>query len=200
MMKLDMQIEDRSSSGIRLIPLQTRLLSKRQVFLTGEVNMDMADAFVQQMMYLDQEGEKISIYLNSCGGEVDAGLVIYDVLQSAKSSIDVYCIGHAYSMAAVLLASGPKGHRFILPHSKVMIHEPSIESGIAGSAVSVKRVSDSIAETRTLTIELLMKHTGRKKAEIIKALSYDNFMNAKEAIQFGLCDRIVDGPERVDPE
>ncbi|MCR4838348.1 MAG: ATP-dependent Clp protease proteolytic subunit [Eubacterium sp.] len=193
-------IEVDTAKGLQGISLETRLLMRRRIFLTGEIDMEMANDFVQQMMYLDREGEEIRIYLNSCGGEVDAGLVIYDMMQAAESSISVCCVGHAYSMAAILLAAAPKGQRLILPHSKVMIHEPLIAGGIGGSASSIKKVSDSIMETRKLTVELLMKHTGQKKEDLEQALSFDNYMNAEEAIAFGLCDRIINAPERMREE
>ena len=190
MIRTNMSIEVESAMGMRVIPLETRLLSQRKVFLSGEINMEMADDFAQQMMYLKESKEAVQIYLNSHGGEVDAGLMIYDVIRSAGSLVSICCTGRAYSMAAILLASAPKGKRSILPHSKVMIHEPLIPGGIGGSASSIKKISDSMMKTRKLTIELLMEHTGKKKSEVEKSISYDHFMDAKEAIAFGICDRI----------
>ena len=197
MISTNTMIEMETAKGLQTVSLETRLFMRRRIFLTGEIDMNMANDFVRQMMYLDREGEEIRIYLNSCGGEVDAGLVIYDVLQAAESSVSICCVGRAFSMAAILLSAAPKGQRLILPHSKVMIHEPLIPGGIGGSASSIRKVSDSIMETRELTINLLAKHTGRGREELEKALSYDNYMNAEEAVAFGLCDRIINTPEKV---
>ena len=130
----------------------------------------------------------------------NGGTMMEKVCGAMESSISVCCVGHAYSMAAILLAAAPKGQRLILPHSKVMIHEPLIAGGIGGSASSIKKVSDSIMETRKLTVELLMKHTGQKKEDLEQALSFDNYMNAEEAIAFGLCDRIISAPDRMREE
>jgi ATP-dependent Clp protease protease subunit len=120
-----------------------------------------------------------------------AGLLMYDIIQSARNTINMYCIGQAYSMAAILLASGPKGHRFILPHSKVMIHEPLISNGIGGSATNIKSISDSILETKSLIIELLKKHVTVDRSFIEEAIAFDNFMKPNEAITFGICDKVV---------
>ncbi len=144
------------------------------------------------MLYLQQESnEPITIYINSPGGSVNAGLVIYDCIQSSEIEINIICAGMAASMAAIILAGGQKGHRFILPHSKVMIHEPLISHGVGGSATSIKNISDSIIETRELVNNILAKHTGKTLEEINKATSFDNYMNAKEAIEFGLCDEVA---------
>jgi len=192
MITANTDIEVESAQGLRTISLETRLLTQRKIFLTGEINMKMANDFVRQMMYLQEQDEEMTIYLNSLGGEVDAGLLIYDVIRAAGSRVNIICMGRAYSMAAILLASGPKGQRLILPHSRVMIHEPLIPDGIGGSASSIKKVSDSIMETRKLTIDLLVEHTGQKRSVLEKALGYDHYMNSKEAVEFGICDRIVD--------
>jgi ATP-dependent Clp protease protease subunit len=162
------------------------------LFLTGEVTSEMANDFVSQMLYLAASDEPINIYINSPGGSVNAGLVIYDTIQalSEKLEINMYCIGMAASMGAIILAGGQKGRRFILPHSKVMIHEPLISGGIGGSATSIKKTSDSILETKAITNGILAKHTGKSIKEINKATSFDNYMNAKEAIEFGICDEI----------
>lgn len=185
------KLEVESAQGTRIESLETRLMMQRKIFLSGEIDMIMADDFARQMMYLMESEEPLKIYINSMGGEVDAGLLIYDMICSAGDRVSIYCMGRAYSMAALLLAAAPKGQRMILPHAKVMIHEPLIPGGIGGCASSIKKVSDSIMKTRKLAIELLMKHTGRKRTELEKALSFDNFMSAEEAIAFGICDRVV---------
>lgn len=182
-----------SSRGYDSISLETILLDERKIFLSGKTDMKMADDFVRQMMYLEkQSSEDINIYINGPGGDVEAGLLIYDVMQSAESTINTYCMGMAYSMAAFLLAAGDVGHRFILPHSTVMIHEPYISSSIGGNASTIRNLADSILDTKKTSIDILVKHTGKTRKEIEKAISYDNYMSANEAVAFGICDKIVE--------
>lgn len=184
-------IEEETNAGVREISLYTRQFMERKIFLTGEIDRNLANRFLAQMMYLRQMGEEeIHIYINSSGGEVNAGLMIYDVLVGMDIPVNLYCTGMAASMAAVILAAGQKGRRFILPHSKTMIHEPLLPNGVGGSASSIKNISDSILETRNLISEILAKHTGKSVKEILKATSYDNYMNAEESIAFGICDAI----------
>lgn len=185
-------IEDESFNGRQTIYLQTRQFSERKLFINGTVTDEMANNFVATMMYLAKTNEPIDIYLNSPGGSVNAGLVIYDLIQECEGKIpvNIYCTGMGASMGAVILAGGQKGRRFILPHSKVMIHEPLITGGVGGSASSIKKTADSILDTRELINEILVKHTGKTKEEIEEATSFDNFMTAQEAIEFGLCDEI----------
>ncbi|MGN0168504.1 MAG: ClpP family protease [Acetatifactor sp.] len=185
-------VEVESSQGIREISLTTRALSKRNVFLNGEINDETANAVVMQLMYLDEENnEDIRLYINSCGGEVNSGLLIYDTLQFMKSPVHIYCMGMAASMAAIILAGGQKGRRYILPHSKTMIHEPLISRGMGGSATSIKNISDSILETKRILNGILAKHTGRTPEEIDEATAFDHYMNAEESVAFGLCDKVT---------
>ena len=165
----------------------------RKIFLTGEINAEMANAFLSEILFLEQEPTKpVTIYINSPGGEVNAGLMIYDVIQGSGLEINMVCTGMAASMAAILLAGGKKGHRYILKHSKVMIHEPLIPRGVGGSATSIKNISESILETRKLVNGILAEHTGKTMEAIDEATSFDNFMNAEEAIAFGLCDAVAE--------
>lgn len=183
---------EESSNGINIIPIQTKHFTNRKLFLTGEVTDEMAIDFVSSFQYLAQSSEPVDIYINSLGGSVNAGLVIYDLIQSAPFEVNLYCFGMAASMGAIILTGGKKGHRFILPHSKVMIHEPLIEGGMGGSATSIKKTSDSILETKDILNNILVKHTSKTLDEINEATSFDNYMNAEEAIKFGLCDEIRD--------
>ena len=186
-------IEVESAHGVREVSLDTRHLMNRRIFIHGEINDESANDFLSQMLYLEQESsDPITIYINSPGGSVNAGLVIYDCIQSSDLEINIVCAGMAASMAAIILAGGQQGRRFILPHSKVMIHEPLISNGVGGSATSIKNISDSIIETRELVNNILAKHTGKTVKEVNKATSFDNYMNAEEAIQFGLCDMITE--------
>lgn len=190
----DPSIEEESFNGVREISLRTRHLTHNRIFLTGEVTEEMADNFVSEFLYLADKGEPVDIYLNTPGGSVNAGLVIYDLIQALKGKLEInmYCTGMAASMGAVLLAGGQEGHRFILPHSKVMIHEPLIAGGMGGSATSIKKTADSILETKAITNGILAKHTGKTLKEIDKATSFDNYMNAEEAVKFGICDEVRD--------
>lgn len=189
---LNPYVEMESHNGIREVGIYTRHLSKRRIFLNGEINSETANAVVAQLLYLQDESEEpISIYINSQGGEINAGLYIYDVLQSMTIPVYMYCTGMAASMAALLLAGGQPGRRFILPHSKTMIHEPLLTGGVGGSATSIRNISDSILETRKIVNGILAKHTGKTLKEVNKATSYDNYMNAEKSVEFGICDRVV---------
>lgn len=181
-----------TSAGIEIIPLGSRLLTEKKFFITGEITSETAVDFARVMMYFRSEPGEANIYINSPGGEINAGLAIYDMLQGFKGTVNMYCIGQASSMAAVLLASGQKGRRFILPHSTVLIHEVLMRGGISGSATSISKLSESILETRDTVNSLLAKHTGKSLKEINKAAGFDNLMTAEEAVKFGICDEIVD--------
>ena len=185
-------VMEESCHGIQQISLLTKHLSNRKIFLLGEVDTVMSDTFVSMMLNLTESDEPIDIYINSPGGSVSSGLVIYDVIRSldGKVPINIYCIGLAASMAAVILAGGQKGRRYILPHSKCMIHEPLISGGMGGSASSIKKTAEDILETKAMINELLAKHTGKTTDEIDEATAFDNFMNAEKAVEFGLCDEI----------
>ena len=182
----------KSSHGITLVPVSSKLLAERKIFIEGEITSESACEVVRSIMLLVKEdsNKPIDIYINSPGGEVNAGLMIYDTLKGIKTEINIHCIGMAASMAAIILAGGQKGHRFILPHSKTMIHEPLISGGVGGSATSIQRTAESIMETKRLTVELLAKDTGKKEKDIEAAVAFDNYMNAKETIAFGICDSI----------
>lgn len=182
----------KSSNGISLAPIESRLLSDRKLFIEGEITAASACEFVRAIMLLVKEDadKPIDIYINSPGGEVNAGLLIYDTLKGVKTEINLHCIGMAASMAAIILAGGKKGHRFILRHSRTMIHEPLISGGVGGSATSIKRTAESIMETKRISVELLASDTGKTRKEVEAAISFDNYMNAEESIAFGLCDTI----------
>lgn len=185
-------VEVETNAGVREVNIYTKHLMNRKVFLTGEINSEMANDLVAQLLYLqDASPEPIWIYINSGGGEVNAGLYIYDIIQSLKVPVYTYCTGLAASMAAIILAGGQPGKRFILPHSKVMIHEPLIAGEVGGSATSIKNISESILETRDITNGILAKHTGKTLKEVNKATAFDNYMNAKKAVAFGICDKEV---------
>lgn len=185
-------IERESVNGIQQVSLVTDSFTNRRIFLFGAVDETMVYSFTMQMISLmEDEQSEINIYINSPGGEVNSGLAIYDMIQACKAPVNMYCIGMAASMGALIFAGGQKGRRFMLPHSKVMIHEPLILNGVGGSASSIKSTADAILHTRELLNGILAKHTGKTLEEINKATDHDNFMTAEEAIAFGLCDNVV---------
>lgn len=185
-------IERESINGIQQISLSTNAFTNRKILLFGPIDEKTVYIFTVQMLYLmEDEESSIDIYINSPGGEVNSGLAIYDMIQACKSPINIYCIGMAASMGALILAGGKKGHRFILPHSQVMIHEPLIPNGVGGSATSIKSTADSILKTRELLNGILAKHSGKSMEDINKATNHDNYMTAQEAVNFGLCDKVI---------
>lgn len=177
-------------TGIREVSLYTEHLTRGRVFLSGPIDMELADSVAAQLLYLEQEGKEVQLIINSPGGEVTAGLMLYDVLGGLKVPVSRWCCGIAASMAAILLCGGEKGRRFILPHSRTMIHEPLLQSGVGGSATSIQALSESILETRSITNGILAKHTGKAIQEIDAATAFDNYMNAEQSVAFGLCDEI----------
>ncbi len=192
-----MQIIKKSSSGIHSLPLDAMLLSQRMVFLTDTITTKTANAVLQQMLFLESEDSHapIKLIIDSPGGEVNAGLMLYDLIKGMEAPIEMYCTELAASMAAIILAGGRQGHRFILKHSQVMLHEPLIPS-LSGyenrSASSIAKTAESIMKTKRMLVELLAQDTGRTIQEIEEAVSFDNYMNAEVAVAFGICDTIVE--------
>lgn len=185
-------VEVETAAGTREVALDTRHLMNRRIFLTGTIEEESVNQLVSQIMYLRSESdEAINLYINSGGGEVNAGLLLYDVIQGLDIPVNMYCMGMAASMAAVILAGGQKGRRFILPHSKTMIHEPLINGGVGGSATSIKNISENILNTKAILNGILAEHTGKTCEEIDEATAYDHYMTAEESVEFGLCDAIV---------
>lgn len=190
-MNTELYLEE-TSAGVQALPVKALLLNERKLFLDENITHDTAMRFISALMYLEKTSEPISVYISSPGGEVDSGLAIYDALQSCKNEINTYCVGLAASMAAVLFSAGQKGRRFILPHSRVMIHEVLVGQGVSGSASTFSKLSDYILQTRDLVNGILAKHTGKTLKEINRATAFDNFMNAEQAVKFGICDKIAE--------
>ena len=186
-------IEVKSNQGTREISLRSHLLSQRTILLTEEITDETAVTFLTELSCLKESDEPVRILINSMGGSVSAGLMIYDLIHARPCPMDLYCAGTAASMAAILLAAGPKGHRFILPHSTTMIHEPQIaDCAFGGSASSIRNLSDKLMQMQDLTNQMLAECTGRPIREINKATAYDHFMNAQESVEFGICDEVVE--------
>ena len=183
-------ISEESTYGTREVVLQTKHLTEGKVFLTGIITEDTANEFVSQMMYLNKEKKPVMVYINSQGGSVTAGLSIYDALQEYEGEVNLCCYGLAASMAAIILASGKQGHRFITPHGKTMIHEPALAGKVGGSASTIEETAKNMLETKNILNTILAEHTGKTVAEIEEATRFDNFMDAEKSIEFGLCDEI----------
>lgn len=187
-----MNVQVKSSNGITLIPMDTRLLADRKIFVEGEINQEKACSFAKQILLLCKEdGSKpIDVLINSSGGEISSGLLMYDCIQSCKTPIRMYCMGIAYSMGALLFASGNHG-RYMFPHSELMLHEPLLGSQVGGNASSIRSISDSLMETRNKVNQILAKHTGKLVKEIEEATSFDHYYSPEESVSFGLADEIV---------
>lgn len=191
-------IQLHTSSGRQEVSLQALHLGKRRLFLTGSIDDEMADVLIQELLYLAEESQDpIDIYINSPGGSVTSGLAIYDILQTIEAPVNLICIGMAASMAAVLLAGGQKGHRFLYPHSRVMIHAPYLSGGVGGSAGNIQNTATELLRTQRMVNEIVASHSGHTPEEVEKACEYDHYMSAEEAVAFGLCDEILDAGSKV---
>ena len=188
-----MNLEERPNRGTTLIPLESRILTMRKILLTGEINFEMVDEVFRQLLILEDQDDHmpIQVYIDSCGGEVDAGFTLIDLFLGCKTPVQFYCLGRAYSMAAFLFISGNHG-RFMLPNSKLMLHEPLIGQNYGGSASDIKSLSEKLNSTKDRLIKLLTERTGREEEEIQKEINYDHFFTAEDAVEFGLCDKVVD--------
>lgn len=165
-------------------------LDSRIIHLVGEVTEEMAASIIAQLLHLEAQGkDDIYLYINSPGGSVSAGMAIYDTMQHIGPDVVTICTGMAASMGAVILSGGAPGKRMILPHSEVMIHQPS--SGVAGQAADIMLVAGHIEKTRAMLNEVLAENCKKDVAEVAKDTDRDNWMNAKEALAYGLVDQIL---------
>jgi ATP-dependent Clp protease protease subunit len=184
-------IIERSSRGERTYDIFSRLLMDRIIFLGTPINDDVANIIIAQLLFLDADNPEkdIHIYINSPGGSVSAGLAIYDTMQFLKSPVNTICMGMAASMGAFLLAAGRAGKRSALPHSRIMIHQPS--GGAQGTAADIEIQAREIIYLRGKMNDLMGKHTGRKVEQIERDIDRDRFMSAEEAKEYGIIDNIV---------
>jgi ATP-dependent Clp protease, protease subunit len=182
---------EQSGRGERAYDIYSRLLKERVIFLVGPVNDGTANLIVAQLLFLESENpdKDISLYINSPGGSVSAGLAIYDTMQFIKPDVSTLCTGLAASMGAFLLASGAKGKRYTLPNSRVMIHQPS--GGAQGQATDIEIQAREILYLRERLNGLLSKHTGRPVEEIGRDTERDNFMSADDARKYGIVDKVL---------
>ena len=184
-------VVEQTGKGERSYDIYSRLLLDRIVFISGEVNDDMANAVVAQLLFLQSQDPKkqINVYINSPGGSVTAGLAIYDTMQFVSCPIATYCIGQAASMGAVLLTAGAKGMRYALPNSRIMIHQPW--GGAEGKASDIEITAREILRLKEKLNEILAGHSGKKMAEVVKDTDRDHFMSAEEAKAWGLIDEVI---------
>jgi len=189
-------VVEQTSLGERSYDIYSRLLKDRVIFLTGPVEDHMANLIVAQMLFLESDNpdKDIHLYINSPGGSVSAGLSIYDTMQFIQPEVSTMCVGHAASMGAVLLAGGAPGKRFVLPHSRIMIHQPS--GGAQGQASDIEIQANEIVRIRKTLNDLLARHTGQDVEIIARDTERDNFMNAQQALEYGLVDKVIE--TRVD--
>ncbi len=185
---------EQTSLGERSYDIFSRLLSDRIVFLGEEVSDVSASLIIAQMLFLEAQdpGKDIQLYINSPGGSVSAGFAIYDTMQYIKCDVSTICIGLAASFGAFLLAGGTKGKRLALPNAEIMIHQPAIHgNGIQGQATDIKITSDHIQKSKKRLNAILAENTGKSIEEVAIATERDNYMTAKEAMDFGLIDKIL---------
>lgn len=189
-------VVEQTARGERSYDIYSMLLKERVIFMTGQVEDYMANLIVAQMLYLESENpdKDIHLYINSPGGSVTAGLSIYDTMQFIKPDVSTMCIGQAASMGAMLLAGGAAGKRFALPHSRMMIHQPS--GGAQGQASDIEIQANEIIKIRKRLNVLLAEHCGQTEDKIAKDTERDNFMSANEAEEYGLIDKVIE--RRVD--
>lgn len=184
-------VVEQSARGERAYDIYSRLLKERVIFLVGPVEDHMANLVVAQLLFLESENpdKDIHLYINSPGGAVTAGLSIYDTMQFIKPDVSTMCIGQAASMGAFLLAGGAKGKRFALPNSRMMIHQPS--GGAHGQASDIEIQANEILKMRQQLNEIMAFHTGKSLEEIARDTERDNFMNAQQAVSYGLIDKVI---------
>jgi ATP-dependent Clp protease protease subunit len=185
-------VVEQSNRGERAYDIYSRLLKDNIIFLGRPVDDDVASLIIAQMLFLEAENPEkdIALYINSPGGSVSAGMAIYDTMQYIKPDVATYCVGQAASMAAVLLASGSKGKRTVLPNSRVLIHQPWL-SGLQGQQSDIEIHARDMFMMRDRLDEILAYHTGKSKEEVHRDTERDRILSAKEAVEYGLVDRVM---------
>ncbi len=183
-------VVEQSGTGERQYDIFSRLLKDRIIFVDGEINDATADLVVAQLLFLEAENPEkdINMYINSPGGSVTAGLAIYDTMQYVSSPVKTICMGQACSMAALLLAAGENGKRGILPHARVMIHQPY--GGASGQASDIIVQNKELQRIKKITSEILSYHTGKNIEEIFRDIERDRYMDAEEAVLYGIVDKV----------
>ncbi len=184
-------VVEQTARGERAYDIYSRLLKDRLVFVVGPVEDQMANLIVAQLLFLESENpnKDIHVYINSPGGVVSSGLSIYDTMQFINCDVSTICMGQAASMGALLLAGGTKGKRYALPHSRVMVHQPS--AGYSGQVTDISIHAEEVIELKRRLNEIMAQHTGQPVEKIEADLERDNFMSASEAVEYGLIDTVL---------
>jgi ATP-dependent Clp protease protease subunit len=189
-MNLIPTVIERSSNGERAYDLYSRLLEDRIILLCGEVDDNLANSIVAQLLYLDSlNNDDISLYINSVGGSITAGMAIYDTMNYIKSDVSTICLGLAASMGALILSSGKKGKRYALPNSEILIHQPL--GGAQGQATEIKIAAERILKSKEKLNQILAKNTDQDIKKIEKDTDRDYFMSSTEALEYGIIDKIL---------
>lgn len=184
-------VVEKTNNGEKVYDIYSRLLKDRIIFISGEIDDDLANTVIGQLLFLDSKSnDDISLYINSPGGSITAGMAIYDTINFIKSDVSTICVGMAASMASVLLASGTKGKRYILPNSEVMIHQPL--GGVSGQATEIKIVADRILYLRNKLNLILADKTGKDLQVIEKDTERDHYLTSHEALEYGLVDKVLE--------
>ena len=180
-----------TAQGFGSCRVEDQMLANREVMLCGEVNNENVTALTNQLMYLCRQdpGSPVTVYINSPGGSVDEGMTLYDIMQAVAAPIHTVCSGHAYSMAALLVCAGD--HRSMLPHSKVMVHEPFNVNASGGDLDQFRARCQDLEQVRRDYCQIMARHTGRTVDEVSEAMHKTTFYNADEAVDFGFCDEII---------
>ena len=197
-MNLIPMVVEQSNRGERAYDIFSRLLKERIIFITGPIDDSVATIVTAQLLFLEAENPKkeISLYINSPGGIVTAGMAIYDTMQFIRPPVSTLCIGQAASMGSLLLTAGEKGMRYCLPHSRVMVHQPS--GGFSGQASDIERHAEDIIKIKKRLNDLYVNHTGQTYSTIEKTLDRDYFMDSEEAKKFGIVDAVIASREDSD--
>lgn len=190
-------VKEKTANGTMSYPADTELFDQRKIFIEGEINNESALDFLKKIVILSKEDKPIDVYINSPGGDVAAGLLIYDIIQTTELPIRMFCCGDAFSMAAIIFCCG-KHNRYMLPHSRLMLHEPIISSSYFGNASSVKTISESLQNIKNIIVDIISKHSHKNKKDISKDIEHDLYLNANESLEYGLCDKIITFDEMIE--
>ncbi|MDD3694022.1 MAG: ATP-dependent Clp protease proteolytic subunit [Candidatus Pacebacteria bacterium] len=182
---------EKTHAGERAYDIYSRLLKERIIFVSGVISNDLANSVVAQLLHLEQEdaNKDITIYVNSPGGSVDAGMAMIDTMNYIKPDVSVVCIGMAASMGAMILSQGAKGKRYVLPNSRIMIHQPM--TGVEGQASDIAITAEQILKTKKILTDMLVSATGQKKEQIEKDMDRDFWLDAQQAKKYGIVDAII---------
>jgi ATP-dependent Clp protease protease subunit len=187
-------VVEQTPRGERSYDIYSRLLKDRIIFLGSAVDDNVANVIIAQLLFLEMENPEkdVHLYINSPGGSVTAGLGIYDIMQFVKCDVQTYCTGLAASMGSLLLCAGTKGKRYVLPNSRIMIHQPSLHGGLSGQVTDIEIHARELVDTKKKLTKIYEKHTGKSYDKLAADLERDFFMSSEDAVKYGLADKIVE--------